>query len=65
LESEMHVMACHESHSAYCIGWLHNQLGVGNNIALRLKMLNCDNIGDIEIDGEQHETFEDTLPRRE
>lgn len=58
-------MACHE-HSpgdeAHCVGWLMNQLGPGNNIGLRLKMLSCENIGIVQLDGPQHERFEDTLP---
>lgn len=49
----------------YCIGWLYNQLGRGNNIALRLKMMHCENIGDMKIIGEQHQTFEQTLPKHE
>lgn len=59
------VMACHEhapGEEAHCIGWLMNQLGPGNNIALRLKMLSCENAKHIKLDGEQHENFEDTLP---
>lgn len=55
-------MACHEGHDAHCIGWLHNQLGVGNNIGLRLQMMNCENIRHIRLDGDQHETLEDTFP---
>ena len=61
----MHVMSCHHSSgndNMYCIGWLVNQLGPGNNIGLRIKMLNCENAQDIELTGEQHERFEDTLP---
>lgn len=59
-------MACHHSKKEpdYCVGWLHNQLGKGNNIPLRLKMLNCDNIKDIEVVGEQHLNFRDTLPKK-
>jgi hypothetical protein len=59
-------MACHHSDgedSMYCVGWLHNQLGVGNNIMLRLQMMNCENIGKIKLVGAQHERFEDTLPK--
>ena len=62
--SVRHVMACHESmpgQEMHCIGWLHNQLGVGNNIGLRLKMMDYD-LSKVELVGEQHETFEDTLP---
>ncbi len=59
---ELSVMACHESHDAHCLGWLMNQLGPGNNIALRLQMRGCENIGDVKLIGEQHECFRDTLP---
>lgn len=58
-------MACHYSEPAeeqHCIGWLYNQIGVGNNIALRMKMSNCENYSEVEVYGEQHERFEDTLP---
>lgn len=61
----MKAMACHHStgeDQMYCVGWLNNQLGVGNNIALRIKMLSCENARDIKVYGEQHERFEDTLP---
>lgn len=58
----MLVMACHETHDAHCIGWLMNQLGPGNNIGLRLSMLDCENIRDVKLVGEQHRCFEDTLP---
>lgn len=58
----LHVFACHETHEAHCIGWLHNQLGPGNNIVLRIQMSACTNAGRIRLLGEQHETFEDTLP---
>jgi hypothetical protein len=47
----------------YCVGWLHNQLGVGNNIGLRIKMMKCDNIAEMKVYGEQHRRFEDTLPQ--
>lgn len=59
------AMACHHSNGSdqmYCVGWLHNQLGPGNNIGLRIKMMACENIRDIKVVGEQHTTFEDTLP---
>ena len=61
----LRMMACHESDVGSeepCIGWLENQLGVGNNIALRLKMMMEPSLGHFEIDGEQHPTLEDTLP---
>lgn len=61
----LNIMACHHSDGndqMYCIGWLHNQIGVGNNIGLRLAMRNCENIRDVKIYGKQHQRFEDTLP---
>lgn len=59
---ELKVMACHETGDAHCVGWLMNQLGPGNNIGLRLQMMSCENAGKIKLIGEQHATFEDTLP---
>lgn len=59
------AMSCHEhpaSDEAHCVGWLMHQLGPGNNLGLRLQMLSCENIGLVHLDGEQHATFEDTLP---
>ena len=61
----LHVFACHESpvgEEAECVGWLMNQLGPGNNIALRMQMRDCENIRHVQLDGPQHERFEDTLP---
>jgi hypothetical protein len=60
---QIHVMACHEEHESYCLGWLMNQLGAGNNIALRISMMRCTNLRDVKLHGEQHEKFEDTLPK--
>lgn len=57
-------MSCHKSKEGadeMCIGWVHNQLGVGNNIGLRIKMLYCENAKDIKVVGEQHSKFEDTI----
>lgn len=56
------VMACHETHDAHCVGWLVNQLGPGNNIGMRLRMMTCENARAIRLRGEQHQTFEETLP---
>jgi hypothetical protein len=58
----LHVMACHETHAAHCVGWLVNQIGPGNNIPLRMSLLNCENAHELRVVGEQHERFEDTLP---
>jgi hypothetical protein len=60
------AMACHHSNGnddMYCVGWLNQQLGVGNNIPLRLLMMNYENAKDIKVVGKQHETFEATLPQ--
>lgn len=59
---EMRVMACHELHDAHCVGWLMNQVGPGNNLGLRIQMIYCENARDIQLVGEQHKTFEETLP---
>ncbi len=56
------VMACHETHDAHCVGWINHQLGAGNNLGLRMQMMTCENIGKLRLVGEQHQTFEDTLP---
>lgn len=61
------AMACHEhalGEEAHCVGWLMNQLGPGNNIGLRMRMLSCENVRLIQLDGPQHATFESTLPKR-
>lgn len=60
-----HVMACHETSKGAelpCVGWLANQLGPGNNLALRLAVMQGRIDADFELDGPQHERFEDTLP---
>ncbi len=62
----LHIMACHETYKGKerpCVGWLVNQLGPGNNLALRLAIISGRIDADIELAGEQHERFEDTLPR--
>lgn len=66
LGEELKVMACHHSTPGaeeHCIGWVHNQVGRGNNILLRLQMISCSNAHLIQVKGEQHAFFEDTLPR--
>lgn len=65
LDSTGKAMACHHSQPSdeqYCIGWLYHQLGIGNNIPLRIRMLKCDNLKELTIYGPQHQRFEDTLP---
>jgi hypothetical protein len=58
-----HVFTCHDTDEAHCVGWLHNQLGRGSNVVQRIAMSACTNAHRIRIDGPQHPTFEDTLPR--
>jgi|GEM_PF-5746227 len=65
-QKTLNTTACHcspKGQEEYCVGWLHNQLGSGNNILLRLKMLNYENTNDIRIIGVQHIKFEDTVPK--
>lgn len=61
-DSTEHVMACHETNEAHCLGWLMHQLGPGNNIALRIRMLSCANLRQVRLRGLQHQTFDATLP---
>lgn len=61
------MMACHEhppGDEAHCVGWLVHQIGPGNNIPLRLRMIGCENAKLIKLDGPQHQSFEATLPRK-
>ena len=62
LSEPLRVMACHETESAHCVGWLVNQAGPGNNIGLRLRLMTCSNVGSIRLRGDQHDAFVDTLP---
>ena len=59
----MRLMACHESDAGNetpCVGWVSNQLGPGNNIGLRL-MARDGRFNNLELDGPQHEKFDETL----
>ena len=61
----LRMMACHETPVGLekpCVGWLHNQLGEGNNIPLRLAVVSGRVDADIIVVGDQHATLEDTLP---
>lgn len=61
------IMACHYSEDGNefpCAGWLHHQLGDGNSIDVRMRVLK----GDLPVpvvEGEQHVCFDDTLPKGE
>ena len=63
----LRMMACHESSVGAdlpCVGWVVHQLGIGNNIALRLHALGG-RFRDFRTVGPQHETFEATLGEHE
>lgn len=65
-DDELRLMACHGSpvRSAFvCVGWLHNQLGDGNNLRLRLTVRSGALSGHYILRGRQHACFEDTLPK--
>jgi hypothetical protein len=62
---ELRAMACHcspEESPEMCVGWLLNQVGVGNNLALRLHLRKYDLSG-VEVFGEQYETLSETIIR--
>lgn len=59
-----HTMACHHSTDdapVACVGWLHNQLGPGNNIPLRMRAARDPSIADYDLRGPQRETMDDTF----
>jgi hypothetical protein len=63
LAGPLRVMACHESPigaERACVGWVHNQLGVGNNIALRLQARDG-RYNDFRTVGKQWQTLKETL----
>lgn len=65
LNTGSRVMACHESpegNEQYCVGWVINQLGPGNNLGLRLRAMDG-RFNNCRVDGPQHLRFEDTLPK--
>jgi hypothetical protein len=62
----LRAMACHystERKNKPCIGWIYNQLGPGNNIGVRLAVM-TGRLPVPKIDGDQYETFEETLGKR-
>lgn len=65
-DDTLRIMLCHHSNDddnpIYCVGWLYNQLGTtGNNIQLRIKFMSCENGNELEVIGEQVESFKDTF----
>lgn len=66
LFKELQMMACHETppgREKPCVGWLVHQFGPGNNIGLRMAVFEGRVDMDVEPVGEQHERFEDTIPK--
>lgn len=62
-QKERHIMACHYSKPGEefpCAGWLHNQIGPGNNLGVRLLVM-TGKMSPPVVDGLQYETFEETL----
>lgn len=58
------IMQCHyaaEGEPRYCIGWLHNQITIGNNLEMRVRVMHCTNLEQITLAGEQVDSFEQTL----
>lgn len=52
------AMACHNQRDGEqrpCAGWLHNQLGVGNNLGVRMRVA-AGKLPVPKVVGEQHET---------
>lgn len=65
LASPLRIMACHETSRGKelpCVGWLAHQLGPGNNLALRFRVIAGKLNADVQTVGPQHERFEDTIP---
>ena len=63
----LRMMACHETDAGRelpCVGWLVHQLGPGNNLGLRLRVMSGQVDGNVRTVGPQHERFGDTLPRQ-
>jgi hypothetical protein len=63
----LRMMACHETvvgKELPCVGWLVHQIGIGQNLGLRLAALNGQVDMNVRTVGPQHERFEDTLPKK-
>lgn len=58
------IINCHEhdlSDQVPCVGWVYNQIN-NNNLQLRLALINEPKVNQLEVVGEQHDIFEDTIP---
>ena len=62
----LRMMACHESNARGgelpCVGWIHHQMGDGNNLALRMAAISGSIDVNVETVGPQHPNFVATLP---
>lgn len=59
------IMACHETTDGQekpCVGYLVHQLGRGNNLGLRIRVIMGSIDANVRVIGPQHHSFEDTLP---
>lgn len=66
LSATLRVMSCHESavrRPFACAGWVHNQ-NEHSNLAVRMAIFEG-RLPIPDVDGPQHEHFDDTLPARE
>jgi len=64
-DESLRMMACHETPVGAelpCVGWLVQQLGPGNNLGLRLRVLLGRVDANVETVGPQHRRLQDTLP---
>jgi len=64
LGGTLRIMACHYSTDEKpisCVGWVANQLGPGNNLALRLRALRDPEVANVRTVGPQRKHFEDTF----
>lgn len=60
----LRIMACHYSTDEKpisCVGWVANQIGPGNNLALRLRAMTDPEIANVVTVGPQRAHFEDTF----
>jgi hypothetical protein len=60
----LRIMACHKSKTGAdipCVGWMVNQLGPGNNLALRMAVISGRVDAHVVTVGPQHRTLQETL----
>lgn len=65
LASTLHIATCHEKPERAklpCVGWLVHQLGAGNNLALRLRVIHGCIDGNVRTVGPQRDLCRELLP---